>query len=62
MTTTVEIDPPIYGALRQSFGEAALKEKFDWEMLEMEKKELETCLRKTQAATAFSMEGLTTEK
>lgn len=28
MTTTVEIDPKIYGVLRQSFGEAALKEKF----------------------------------
>ena len=36
----------------------------DWEMLEMEKKELlaEACLRRTQAAMAFSMEGLTTEK
>jgi len=119
MTTTVEIDSNIYGALRQSFGEAALKEKFNdvvlagiqnrlekytqeilsfaqkygvlfqefdllwdegkianphsheveadyiaWEMLGMEKKELlaEACLRSTQAATAFSMEGLTTEK
>lgn len=38
MTTTVEIDSKIYSALRQSFGETALKEKFDWEMLEMEKK------------------------
>lgn len=62
ITTPVEIDSKIYGALWQSFGEAALKEKFDWEVLEMEKKELEACLHGTQAATAFSMEGLTTEK
>jgi hypothetical protein len=105
MTTTVEIDSKIYGALRQSFGEAALKKKFndvllaglqsrlekytqeilsfeqkygvsfqefdllwddgkianphsheveadyvDWEMLEMEKKELLAALKQVKAA------------